>query len=86
MRVARARAVQGRRASLNAELDGGAIVLDPDARDLAERAAEKLRLSARGFTRVLRVARTIADLAQCEAVRRADVAEALAFRHRVAGR
>ncbi len=38
--------------------------LQPDARALAEQAAEKLRLSARGFTRVLRVARTVADLAR----------------------
>ncbi len=85
-RVARARGAQLARGSLNAELDSGAIGLEPDARALAERAAETLRLSARGFTRVLRVARTIADLAACADVRRIDVAEALAFRHRVPGR
>ncbi len=51
-----------------------------------EQAAEKLRLSARGFTRVLRVARTIADLARAPEVRRIDVGEALAFRHRIPGR
>jgi magnesium chelatase family protein len=62
------------------------MVIDPDARTLAEQAAEKLRLSARGFTRILRVARTIADLAGAEALRRQDVAEALGFRHRVPGR
>ncbi len=64
----------------------GSIELQPEARTLAEQAAEKLRLSARGFTRVLRVARTIADLAAVPQVRRADVAEALAYRHRVPGR
>jgi len=53
---------------------------------LVEQAAEKLRLSARGFTRVLRVARTIADLARAPEVRRIDVGEALAFRHRIPGR
>ena len=84
--VASARAVQRKRGGLNAEADGGKIELEGEARALLERAAEKLLLSARGFTRVLRVARTIADLARCPVVRRVDVAEALAFRHRVPGR
>ncbi|GAC1344562.1 MAG: YifB family Mg chelatase-like AAA ATPase [Acetobacteraceae bacterium] len=70
----------------NAEAEIGVIELEAEARTLAEQAAEKLRLSARGFTRVLRVARTIADLAGVARVRRVDVAEALAFRHRVPGR
>ncbi len=85
-RVAVARALQRDRGGLNAEADGGAVALEAEARALAERAADKLRLSARGFTRVLRVGRTIADLARSPAVRRADIAEALAFRHRVPGR
>ena len=85
-RVAGARAVQRARGTLNAELDSGAIALEPEARSFAEAAAEKLRLSARGFTRVLRVGRTVADLARAGQVRRSDVAEALAFRHRVPGR
>ena len=58
----------------------------PEARQLAEHAADKLRLSPRGFTRALRVARSIADLAGASAIRRQDVAEALAFRHRMPGR
>ena len=90
-RVATARELQRSRsgpdgAETNAEVDGGSIELQPDARTLAEQASERLRLSARGFTRVLRVARTIADLAGAGVVRRADVAEALAYRHRVPGR
>ncbi len=85
-RVAVARAIQRSRGGLNAEVDGGAVELEADARALAERAAERLRLSARGFTRVLRVGRTIADLSRSPSVRRVDVAEALAFRHRVPGR
>jgi magnesium chelatase family protein len=90
-RVGRARAMQRARYGegappTNAEADGGAIALAEDARALAEHAAEKLRLSARGFTRVLRVGRTIADLAGDAVVRRQHVAEALAFRHRVPGR
>ena len=85
-RVAAARVAQRARGAINAEVDVGGMAVQPDARALAEQAAEKLRLSARGFTRVLRVARTIADLGGAEVVRRMDVAEALAFRHRVPGR
>jgi len=90
-RVAVARAAQRARAATaggatNAEADGTRVALDHDARKLAEQAAEKLGLSPRGFTRVIRVARTVADLAGAAQVRRLDVAEALAFRHRVPGR
>jgi magnesium chelatase family protein len=89
-RIARARAAQRRRygdggPATNAEADGNTLELAGDARELAEKAAEKLRLSPRGFTRMLRVARSVADLAGVEAIRRQDVAEALAFRHRMPG-
>lgn len=47
-------------------------------------AAAKLSLTARGYTGVLKVARTIADLDGSEAVRRVHVAEALSYRHRPA--
>jgi magnesium chelatase family protein len=60
--------------------------LEPDAERLLEGAVTRLRLSNRGHVRTLRVARTIADLAGAALVRRAHVAEALAFRHRVPGR
>ncbi len=90
-RVARARAAQRARGGeagpfTNAEADGTRIVLSEDARKLAEQAMTRLNLSPRGFTRVVRVARTIADLAGSPAVRRQDVAEALAFRQRIPGR
>ncbi len=89
-RGARARSsatARRRRRRTNAEADGDRIdPASPTPARLAEQAAEKLRLSARGFTRVLRVARTIADLARSPEVRRVDVAEALAFRHRIPGR
>jgi magnesium chelatase family protein len=43
-------------------------------------AAEKYRYSARGYHRVLRLARTLADLAGRDAVTRIDVAEAVSYR------
>ncbi len=90
-RVAQARAVQQQRygadgPATNAEADAKVIRLDPDAHRLVEQAMERLRLSPRGYTRILRVARTIADLAGDEVARRPHVAEALAFRHRTPGR
>jgi magnesium chelatase family protein len=90
-RIARARGVQRDRSGkdgppTNAEADVNRMDIAPEARTLAEQAAEKLRLSPRGFTRTLRVARSIADLAANATVRRQDVAEALAFRHRMPGR
>ena len=44
---------------------------------------DKLRLSPRGYTRTLRVARSIADLEGSSTVARPHIAEALAFRHRI---
>ena len=70
----------------NAEADGELLervaVLDDDARRLLAQAAEAMRLSARGFHRVIRVARTIADLAGAERVARIHVAEAMSYRRR----
>ncbi|MFM2301680.1 MAG: hypothetical protein RLZZ84_1416, partial [Pseudomonadota bacterium] len=88
-RVAAARAVQTRRLAgtgrrSNAELDGALLEAhatpDPDGHKLLLQAAEAMRLSARGYTRMLRVARTIADLAGSAAVGRIHVAEALSYR------
>jgi magnesium chelatase family protein len=67
----------------NAEVDMQDVVMTGEAQTLAERAMEKLRLSPRGYTRTLRVARSIADLDGSATVGRPHVAEALAFRHRV---
>jgi magnesium chelatase family protein len=68
----------------NAEADGDLLdsVATPDepGRRLLAQAAEAMRLSARGYHRVLRVARTISDLAGAEGVGRVHVAEALSYR------
>jgi len=88
-RVATARARQTARANgsgarTNAELDGEALEAhatpDEPGRKLLLQAADAMRLSARGYTRILRVARTIADLAGVETVGRIHVAEALSYR------
>lgn len=49
-------------------------------------AAEKMRLSARGYHRILRVGRTIADLDGADSVKRVHIAEALSYRRLVPGR
>jgi magnesium chelatase family protein len=90
-RVAQARAIQteryaGSATRTNAEVDGEMLeeVAGPDdaGRQLLAQAAAAMRLSARGYTRVLRVARTIADLAGSGTVGRVHVAEALSYRRR----
>jgi magnesium chelatase family protein len=98
-RVAAARTVQAeryrdgaadRRARTNAEADGELLerVASPDApgRALLAEAAERLKLSARGFHRILRVARTLADLEGLDGVRRLHVAEAISYRRVEPGR
>ena len=88
-RVAAARDIQTRRyeahaVRTNAEADGELLdqVATPDepGRRLLAQAAETMRLSARGYHRVMRVARSIADLAGSEGVGRIHVAEALSYR------
>jgi len=89
-RVARARAAQAARyaghasVAVNADVSGDLLteVAEPDAegREMLLLATEKLRLSARGYHRVMKVARTIADLEGSAPVRRPHVAEALGYR------
>jgi magnesium chelatase family protein len=88
-RVAAARAIQAARYTdaevrTNAEADGNLLEAcatpDEPGRALLAQAAAAMRLSARGYVRVLRVARTIADLAGVETVGRIHVAEALSYR------
>jgi len=89
-RVARARDVQARRYAdvagvrVNAEAEGDLLeeVATPDSegRALLGQVADRFGLSARGYHRVLRVARTIADLMEEAEVRRPHVAEAVSYR------
>ncbi|MEM6488576.1 MAG: YifB family Mg chelatase-like AAA ATPase [Pseudomonadota bacterium] len=90
-RVGAARAAQAERGgdgAVNATLDGAALdgAATPDAagQALLAKAAERYRLSARGYNRVLRLARTIADLEGATAVGRGHIAEAVSYRRLMA--
>ncbi|MBT7614384.1 MAG: ATP-binding protein, partial [Rhodospirillaceae bacterium] len=89
-RVEVARAIQTERYAghpgvhVNARAEGELLEsvagLDADGHALLTQAAERLKLSARGWHRVQKVARTIADLAGAEHVGRSHLAEALGYR------
>jgi magnesium chelatase family protein len=92
-RVAAARAIQAERYAgvsdgtpirTNAEADGELLLRvaapDDSGRALLGQAVDRLKLSARGYHRVLRVARTLVDLEGGDGVRRHHIAEALSYR------
>ena len=96
VRVERARRIQEERFTangqkgvyLNAHASGQALeeiaVLDSEARNLLQKAMENTKLSARGYYRLLKVARTIADLAgQDGEIGKIHLAEALSYRRSV---
>lgn len=89
-RVTAARAVQANRfkavanTRVNADMEGSLLeqvaAPDPEGRALLAKVAERFGLSARGYHRVLRVARTIADLDTSAQVRLPHIAEAVSYR------
>lgn len=92
-RVMAAREIQRQRFSsagidkqYNSEMAAGdiekCVIMEERARTLLRSSAEKLALSGRGFHRVMKVARTIADLAQSEQIRHGHVLEALQYRQK----
>ena len=95
-RVRAARAIQTARFAghdgmhVNADAEGEMLdaIASPDAegRALLARVAERFGLTARGYHRVLRVARTIADLDGSEPVRLPHIAEAVSYRVTVGGK
>jgi magnesium chelatase family protein len=88
-RIAKARDIQrqrfdGKGLRTNAEAEGELLdeiaTPEPAGKSLLTEAADAMRLTARGYHRVLRTARTIADLAGSESVLRPHIAEALSYR------
>ena len=87
--VIRARSIQEGRYKdqgfkTNAHLQGADLLsvvnISSEAKNMLSNAADKLNLSVRGFNRVLRVARTIADLAESEAIEEPHISEAVSYR------
>ena len=97
LRVAKVRAIQRQRfielghphLRTNAQADGDVLeaitALDAAGMTLIRDAADAMNLSARGYHRVLRVARTIADLDGAINISRLHLAEALSYRQKPAG-
>lgn len=86
-RVQKAREKQYSRGSLNSDLQGrlleSSCKISNKAQALLEKAFAKFQFSIRAYHRILRVARTIADLADCERIETPHLMEALSYRSRI---
>ena len=93
-RVIKARAIQksrfkklGREISTNSEMNvkdlSNVVKLKKEVRDLLDESAEQLSLSARAYHRVIKIARTIADLENSENVQANHILEAIQYRPKV---
>ncbi len=89
-RVDRARKIQQQRfagtkihmnAKMNSKMINEFCKLDPESEELMKLAFDKYHISARGYTRILKVARTIADLDESENITASHITEALAYRN-----
>lgn len=89
MRVKKARQIQYERykkigINTNSQLYGNQISyfckIDSKGEEIMERAFDKLNLSARGYTRILKVARTIADMDESENIKSKHLLEAIQYR------
>lgn len=84
VRARQAERYQGQHIRLNADLSGAALerwcAVGAAEQQFLEQAVRRLGLSARAYTRVLRIARTIADMEEAEGVAIGHLAEAINFR------
>lgn len=88
-RIQKARDIQAKRykgtniranSRITADIIGEVCVMSPDAENMLERAFETLGLSARAYDRILKVARTCADLDGSERIEKTHISQAISFR------
>ena len=86
-RVEKAREMQLNRfadGKLNAHMSNDDIMqqasLEPNAKELLDKAGRQLHISARSYIRIVKVGRTIADLARCSTITSEHISEALRYR------